>query len=278
MADVALISVITSGSVGIGGLVFGFWNAKEERASRREDRDHSRRVAREERIYERRTEVYEDMLAQLEREVVICERTYPVLGPAPEPPDNLTDDEWMRLKARVSVSGSLEVHALVGDFYDVGVQFTQGWRACQMLEQAGERGKDFAVSFSKLNEAREKLRSDLLPKIERRVWGSRTRRRSSAPACRSADPPWNLEDYLKAREALKPAWFPRWFPTRHHGAVRSGTAAERGCPQARLGSHVATPRSTGRHERPLPQCPVAFGPGGFDPTFGTYEAPANATR
>jgi len=39
-----------------------------------------------------------------------------------------------------------------------------------MLEHAGERpGKDFAANFEKLDEARVKLRKELLPKLERRV-------------------------------------------------------------------------------------------------------------
>lgn len=170
MPDTATISVITSGILGAGGLAFGAWNAMKERESRSVDREFARSTARNERIEERRAELYVDMLSNLERDVFSFERIYPATSPLPPPPDPLNDDEWMRLKARIAAFGSSEVVALVEEFSGVVVRFSQAWQACEMLEKAGARpGSDFAANFQTLDAARRELRQTILPAIEKRV-------------------------------------------------------------------------------------------------------------
>jgi hypothetical protein len=171
---IALASVLTSGAVGIGGLAFGLWNARQEREARsgeaQEERQHQRKLGRQQRIYDRRSDVYVSLLTNLERETASAERIYPLMEPAPSPPKPLNDDEWMALKASIAAFGSEAVQALVADFNRVVVTFAQAWRACQTLEQAGLRHTDdFSKSYQTLDTARRELRNELLPKVEARI-------------------------------------------------------------------------------------------------------------
>jgi hypothetical protein len=171
---IALASVLTSGVVGLSGLGFGLWNGSEDRKARsqdaRDEQEHQRKLGREQRIFDRRSDVYVSLLTNLEREVSSAERIYPLMGPAPAPPTALNEDEWMALKASIRAFGSREVQLLLGEFNAVVSEFAGAWRACETLEKAGLRHTDdFSKSFQTLDKARRRLREELLSKIEVRV-------------------------------------------------------------------------------------------------------------
>jgi hypothetical protein len=87
--------------VGLGGLAFGYFNGRSERR-------HALRLARGGRLHQQRLAAYADLAAYLERERLYLHRTEPMIGPQPDPPAPLDDDEWTRLTGRMSVSGSRE--------------------------------------------------------------------------------------------------------------------------------------------------------------------------
>jgi hypothetical protein len=101
---IALAGVGFGGIVGLGGLAFGYFNARSERR-------HTERLARGGRLHQQRLAAYADLAGYLERERLFLHRTEPMIGPQPDPPPPLDDDEWARLNGRLAVSGSREALA-----------------------------------------------------------------------------------------------------------------------------------------------------------------------
>jgi hypothetical protein len=58
---------------------------------------HSRQSARSERLFAARSEAYQDLLRQLHTVMLIIERTEPMIGPAPPPPERPSDDDWSEM-------------------------------------------------------------------------------------------------------------------------------------------------------------------------------------
>jgi hypothetical protein len=72
-----------------------------------------RRAEHEKHTRDRRADTYIDMLVSLERDLTFMARTYPIIGPAPEPPAGPNDQEHWTLNARVAAYGSKQVQALL---------------------------------------------------------------------------------------------------------------------------------------------------------------------
>lgn len=103
---VALIGGLVGGTAAaiIGGF-FTLWAQSRQHA-------HERHVAREARLQERRAVAYERIMAYVYRLGLYVQRTQPVVGPMPEPPTPLPDDEVTKLNAATIVA-SPEVFRLV---------------------------------------------------------------------------------------------------------------------------------------------------------------------
>lgn len=97
----------------MAGIVFAWWGNEDQRRHAellaREQHEHERRLARGERLFDRRAEAYEGLLRQLQRALLTVDRTHPIVGPKPPPPDPPTDEEWGAMLARVAVLGSEEL-------------------------------------------------------------------------------------------------------------------------------------------------------------------------
>jgi hypothetical protein len=104
----ALAGVLSGVIVGGGGLVFAYVNGKEERA-------HGERLARSGRLHEQRFTAYKEIARLLERQSLYLIRTEPFIGPKPDPPQPLDDDEWAAVSGLASISPSPEVLAALNE-------------------------------------------------------------------------------------------------------------------------------------------------------------------
>ena len=114
--DTATVAVVVtgvvSGVVGLSGLALAAWQERQRRETAREDRAHAWRLAHAERTYADRLAMYLDLLRYATRMGLVAERTDPIIGPKPPPPEWRTpDDELLDFDARVGALSSPEVEA-----------------------------------------------------------------------------------------------------------------------------------------------------------------------
>jgi hypothetical protein len=162
MDAVALTSVIVSGVLGAGGIAYAAWNSMREREYRRDAdaaaREHEREVARTSRVQERRVEPYVDLVEMSQREMLGIERTYPTLGPQPDPPERLSDDEYLRLEARAAALGSTELVEAFRKFKDGARLFYINAGIYGDLKQSGHFDEEITT---KMLASREEARARL---------------------------------------------------------------------------------------------------------------------
>jgi hypothetical protein len=99
----------------IGGLITLVVQRRDHAARRNElatSQVHERAMAREQRLQDRRARAYERALVHAYRLDTWVERTEPFLGPVPDPPPPLPDEEVWQLNALTAAHASPEVQAL----------------------------------------------------------------------------------------------------------------------------------------------------------------------
>ena len=131
--DVAFAGVLTTFLLGVVGFVVTL-------VAGHADRRHARRLAHEERLFEKRSVVYEDLLANAEREKAAMERTYPFFtegGSAPALPDPLSEEEWLRLRARLGAFASETVQNAADEYRKKGIAFFAQARSFRAMEAQG---------------------------------------------------------------------------------------------------------------------------------------------
>jgi hypothetical protein len=105
---IALAGVL-SGALGVlVGVGFAYVNGKSERA-------HSERVARSGRLHGQRLSAYVELARALRRQGMYVVRTEPLVGPQPDPPAALDDEEWAALMGKAIVAASPDVLAALED-------------------------------------------------------------------------------------------------------------------------------------------------------------------
>jgi hypothetical protein len=114
---VALVSGLLGGAAVavIGGLITLVVQRRDHAARRAEvasAQTHERAMAREQRLQDRRARAYERALVHAYRLDTWVERTEPMIGPVPDPPLPLPDDEVWHLNAVTAAHASPEVQAL----------------------------------------------------------------------------------------------------------------------------------------------------------------------
>jgi hypothetical protein len=124
---------VTTGAVGVAGILAPTLTAWRQRV-------HERTLARAERMFGTRSETYAEIGRYLRRERLYVERTLPVLGPIPDPPERLDDEEWARILGRVAVHASKETLAALEEVRDRVQKFGAAALTHRLLEpQAGRR-------------------------------------------------------------------------------------------------------------------------------------------
>lgn len=120
---IALVSGLLGGAaVGvIGGLITLVVQSREHA--------NQRAMAREQRLQDRRARAYERALEHAYRLNDWVERTEPMIGPKPEPPPPLPDEELWRLNALTAAHASPEAQELTRAMSDAARRFqVAAWR------------------------------------------------------------------------------------------------------------------------------------------------------
>src|SRR6266508_5485762 len=167
----ALVSgLLGGGAVAvIGGLITLVVQRRDHAARRAEvaaGQDHERTMAREQRLQDRRARAYERALVQAYRLDSWVERTEPFIGPAPDPPPPLPDDEVWQLNALTAAHASPEVQALALAMSQVARTFNV---AAMMAadERAGHPAGQAVAPRVQLTEARTAFHASVRAFAER---------------------------------------------------------------------------------------------------------------
>jgi hypothetical protein len=164
--DTAALSVIFTGTVGIGGLLVGAWGTRATvRAHAAEGaaaREHERLLARDERFFERRADAYEAVVRECEIYMAYVESKYPIIAPGqPEPVIPSVEDQLAN-QGRFSTYASPEADEALASFLKKTWEFEIIAKLYGLVKDQGQPpGKEFV----EMNEAREKAR-DLFAELK----------------------------------------------------------------------------------------------------------------
>ena len=159
--DTATYSVIFTGTVGIIGLVLGYRGTRAilraNAVERTADREHERRLARDARLFDRRADVYESMMAYCEMHMQTVESRCPVIGPGPEAPNFPIDvEEKMSLRGSFSAYASPEAEEALDSFLNQTLAF---YVRADLFENLNEQGPPAGEALKEMNEARVDARA-----------------------------------------------------------------------------------------------------------------------
>jgi hypothetical protein len=115
----ALAGVFSGVLVGGGSLVFAYFNGRSER-------QHGERLARSSRLHDQRFAAYKEIARLLERQRLYLTQTEPFIGPKPDPPPPLDDEEWAGVSGLAAISPSQD--------------------ALTALENASQKTSDFEIA------------------------------------------------------------------------------------------------------------------------------------
>jgi hypothetical protein len=115
---IALVGGLLGGAFAavVGGIITLTAQRREHRARSTEadaSRKHELRLAHEARIQDRRAAAYERILLHVYRLDTWVQRTEPMMGPKPDPPEDASDDEMYAVNAITAAHASPEVQRLV---------------------------------------------------------------------------------------------------------------------------------------------------------------------
>ena len=167
--DAALAAAIGGSLVGVAGVLFGWLNSRGERhnavALARERHDHERQLARGERFFDARSAAYQHALKVLYVAQERIDRTYPIVGPRPEPPEAPSEEEWSDMFVKLAVFGSEKLMQAFEAYSDKSNEFyAYASTYAAIREQKGQLGD----TVEQMNRCREEAREALLA-IERRI-------------------------------------------------------------------------------------------------------------
>jgi hypothetical protein len=158
--DTATVSVVVSGAVALAGVGLAGWELHQRRTLAREDRQHQRQLAHDERTYVDRRDMYLELLRYASRMDMVAKRTGPWFGlkdMPPPPQSSMSDDERVELDARVQAFGSDQVHTalslLEGRF--------QAFMAAHTMVAALEAQRVDAADLDPAKEERDRGRGEV---------------------------------------------------------------------------------------------------------------------
>jgi hypothetical protein len=117
---------------------------------------HEARLAQTARSYEDRKATYLELLSWLYNAMVRVQLTEPIISFAgdPDPPEAISNEEWLALQARVSAFGSAEVDGALEHFRDLDRSFYGHVSVYRALRDSG----DFRDAAEKMTESRRLAR------------------------------------------------------------------------------------------------------------------------
>jgi hypothetical protein len=162
MNTVAILAVILGPAVGALGLLFGWLQVRGERSHAlslaQAQHQHERQLKRGDRLFEKRGDLYVQLLTFLDRQLLRVERTNPLMtiGPPQDPPGPEDEEEASRLQAEVGAYGSAEVWKIIMELSDAVRSFFIESSSLDMARSG--RREETAVHWQKVQAAREKVR------------------------------------------------------------------------------------------------------------------------
>jgi hypothetical protein len=163
MDVVALAATIGGSVVALAGVAATAWGIKQQRESAKEletsRQAHEQRLARGERLFEKRSAVYEEMIGLLRRWHEQIAATEPSIfslagAPPPEPP---SPDEQRALNAKLRTFGSKDV----ADKYDEFMRSTLEFNAWALQVRTAIEVQAAQVPREQLEAARKTVHADL---------------------------------------------------------------------------------------------------------------------
>jgi hypothetical protein len=136
--------------VGVAGVVVPYFSGRDQR-------EHERKLARDDRLHDELRGAYQELLNWVSRMSSVVERTHPTIGPLPEPLPLPSDEEATRIAARVEVIGKDEVIAGMNETWRAFMHF--GYAAGFLNQVAGRPSAD-ADARKNVEEARQKFRDE----------------------------------------------------------------------------------------------------------------------
>lgn len=175
MDTVALAATIGGSLVGLAGVVATGWGASQQRELSRElaaaAREHERRLAQGQRLFDLRVAAYESMLNHFQmwwEQIVVTEPIIEVAG-QPDPPVQPSVDEWRLMYVRLRTVGS----AAVAEKYDdlsraINSFFGFVFSLRAIRNQRGGETPQFIAAWQAVDDARDRVHA-LHAEIERLV-------------------------------------------------------------------------------------------------------------
>jgi hypothetical protein len=163
---VALAGVLSGTVVGIAGVVGGIYSTRKASTDTRSlaeaERENTRQLAHDERVFGGRSKAYQETLRHLHRRWFFIERTHPVAGPTRPAPPPPTDDDLLAVEAAIGAFGSEPIRRAVYDFGTFAARFKHAASQYDVVlaqEHAdGQRAMWWERMDGHRNEARAKLR------------------------------------------------------------------------------------------------------------------------
>jgi hypothetical protein len=90
--------------------------ARNSRGLAKDQREHERKEERSKRLFDARVGPYEELLRYMHHSMLRVDRTEPILGPVPEPPEPVPTEEALQVQVRASMFGSPEVTEAAEEF------------------------------------------------------------------------------------------------------------------------------------------------------------------
>ena len=85
------------------------------------------------------------------------DRTLPLVGPMPPPPEDLSEGDWILLEAQVSLFGSEDVLAALQKHVTLRLAFANAVKDLNEIRETGAGGG--AAGYRKVDEARQAVRA-----------------------------------------------------------------------------------------------------------------------
>lgn len=149
----ALVSVAGSAAAA----TVAVWALVSQAKNAERDRQHDLLVRRQ----ERRSAAYLELLTALRRLETGIVRTAPFIGPVPDPPPSLSDEETWHLSALADVAASKEVGDLMESWLWRVKEFHYLARDFERQYERGQLDQIRRELFAELNAIRERVRSEL---------------------------------------------------------------------------------------------------------------------
>lgn len=136
--------------------------ARNSRGLAKDQLQHERREAQNERLFSARVAPYEELLRYMHNAMLRVDRTEPILGPVPDPPAPMPEAQALAVQVRASMFGSPEVTAAAEEF----ISKVNGFFVyANTYVAARDQGAPFVDAAERMNDYRRQA-GEVLRRVE----------------------------------------------------------------------------------------------------------------